>query len=218
MKVLENGVDEQARVAAAQRDPSRFADLYESNFGRVYAYIARRVVNRHDAEDLAAEVFHEALRNLGRYEWRGLPFAAWLLGIAAHLLADRWRYVARRQAVFDEWGNGEGWNGDGRNKDGRNEDGRIGDAANRAIPDPASVGPRITDAKIEESAMLSELVEELPADQRLVVLRRFVDQKSVREIADELRRSEGAVKQLQFRALQNLRSRMRSRHDESIPN
>jgi RNA polymerase sigma-70 factor (ECF subfamily) len=202
LKVLEHEVDEQVLVAAAQRDPSRFGDLYESNFGRVYAYIARRVANRHDAEDLTAEVFHEALRNLRRYEWRGLPFAAWLLGIAAHLLADRWRHVARRQTVFDDWGS---------------EDGRNGDAASRTAPDPASVGPRITDAKIEESAMLSQLVDELPADQRLVVLRRFVEQKNVREIADELRRSEGAVKQLQFRALQNLRLRMRSRHVESIP-
>jgi RNA polymerase sigma-70 factor, ECF subfamily len=185
LKVLENRADEQQLVTAAQRDPARFAELYESNFDRLYGYIARRVTNRDDAEDLTAEVFHEALRNLSRYEWRGLPFAAWLLGIAAHVLADRWRHVARRQSVFDD----------------RNES---------AIVDQLC----LTDPKIEESAMVSQLVNDLPADQHLVVVRRFLDQKSVREIAVELGRSEGAVKQLQFRALQTLRTRIRSCHVE----
>ncbi len=57
--------------------------------------------------------------------------------------------------------------------------------------------------------MLFELVERLPDDQRLVITRRFVDQKSIREIAQEIGRSEGAVKQLQFRALENLRGQVR---------
>ena len=201
MKVLENGVDEQLLVAAAQRDPSRFAELYESNFGRVYAYIARRVSNRHDAEDLTAEVFHEALRNLARFEWRGLPFAAWLLGIAAHLLADRWRRAAKRPAIVGQ--------------DLEHPDNDPGHTA-RTILDPRRIGTRITDPKIEECAMLYQLVDELPADQRFVVVGRFVDQKSVREIADELGRSEGAIKQLQFRALQNLRVRIGCCHVESV--
>lgn len=194
MRVAENETDEHFLVAAAQRDPARFAELYEANFSRVYAYIARRVEHRHDAEDLTAEVFHEALRNLRRFEWRGLPFAAWLLGIAAHLLADRWRHAARRQLVLaDSFDCGDKGNGDAR----------------RTL-DPGG------DPKIEQSAMLYGLVDDLPRDQRLVVLRRFVEQKSVREIAAELGRSEGAIKQLQFRALQNLRMQIGSSHAESV--
>ncbi len=60
--------------------------------------------------------------------------------------------------------------------------------------------------------MLFQLVDSLPPDQRLVIARRFVDQRSIREIAAELGRSEGAVKQLQFRALHTLRTHMRSHH------
>jgi RNA polymerase sigma-70 factor (ECF subfamily) len=52
-------------------------------------------------------------------------------------------------------------------------------------------------------------VDTLPADQRHVIVRRFVGQKSLREIATELERSEGAIKQLQLRALQNLRDRIK---------
>jgi DNA-directed RNA polymerase specialized sigma24 family protein len=56
--------------------------------------------------------------------------------------------------------------------------------------------------------MLFQLVDRLPADQRCVIIRRLVEQRSTREIAGELRRTEGAVKQLQFRALENLRARI----------
>src|SRR5215469_18543747 len=86
---------ERLLVEAAQQDPSRFSELYEKNFHRVYAFVARRVRDREEAEDITAEVFHEALRSLGRFQWRGAPFAAWLLRIAANTLADRWQRAAR---------------------------------------------------------------------------------------------------------------------------
>jgi RNA polymerase sigma-70 factor (ECF subfamily) len=66
---------------------------------------------------------------------------------------------------------------------------------------------------LERQVMLFQLVHRLPLDQRLVILRRFVDQKSTREIAAEIGRTEGAVKQLQFRALQGLRASMRRHHE-----
>ncbi len=67
--------------------------------------------------------------------------------------------------------------------------------------------------QVERRAMLFQLVERLPDDQRLVIQRRFVDGKSVREISQELGRSEGAVKQLQFRAMETLRDTVRSNHE-----
>jgi len=66
---------ERLMIEAAQKDPRRFAELYEANFERIYAFIVRRVQDRHEAEDLTAEVFHHALANLSRFEWRGVPFA-----------------------------------------------------------------------------------------------------------------------------------------------
>ena len=177
LKLLETAMDEERQIAAAQRDPADFGELYENNFDRIYAFIARRVPSRQDAEDLTAEVFHEALRTLARFEWKGVPFAAWLLGIAGNRLADRWRRFAKQSEVSqNDW-------------------------------DETGV-----DARTEENLMLFQLVDELPSDQRLVICRRFIDQKSLREIAHELGRSEGAIKQLQFRALQSLRTQMRSRY------
>src|SRR5215831_421557 len=82
---------ERLLIEAAQKDPGRFAELYEANFERVYAFIVRRVQGRDEAEDLTAEVFHHALANLPRFEWRGVPFAVWLFRIASNAIADAWK-------------------------------------------------------------------------------------------------------------------------------
>jgi RNA polymerase sigma-70 factor (ECF subfamily) len=160
-------------VEAAQRDPRRFAELYEINFERVYAFIARRVQNRQEAEDLTSDVFHRALANLGRFEWRGVPFAAWLLAIARNAIADQSKRAARDRNL-------------------------------PSLDDPAEVDLE----EIELHARLFRLVGQLSPDQRRVIVLRFAEEKSIREIAQELERSEGAVKQLQFRALENLRKHM----------
>src|SRR5437588_10325115 len=87
--------EERLLVEAAQKDPARFVDLYEVHFERVYAFIARRVRDRGTAEDLTSEVFHKALANIATYEWRGAPFGAWLIRIAANAVADESKRSSR---------------------------------------------------------------------------------------------------------------------------
>jgi RNA polymerase sigma-70 factor (ECF subfamily) len=169
--------DDRRLVDAAKKDPSRFAELYELNFTRVYAYIARRVGDRDVAQDLTADVFHKALANLHAFEWRGVPFAGWLLRIASNMIADR-------------------------SKRGTKE------ITGQDIPDRPDLDKRPKLEEADRSARLFSLVDQLPQDQRRVIALRFSEEKSIREIAQALGRSEGAVKQLQFRALQSLRDRM----------
>ena len=173
MKALNKEADERLLVEAAQRSPAHFAELYQRNVYQVYAYVAVRVYSREEAEDITSEVFHHALANIKHFEWRGAPFAAWLIRIAANAVTDRWRLKARE----------------------------VGNPAVEAAQDLRMEG-------IEQRAALFQLVGRLPEDQRRVIVARFVEQKSIREIANELHRSEGAVKQLQFRALERLRADM----------
>ena len=78
--------------------------------------------------------------------------------------------------------------------------------ASRESGDPVpDAGDDSSMEEIERRAMLYRMVNTLPADQRRVVLLRFTEQQSIREIAEAIGRTEGAVKQLQFRALQTLR-------------
>jgi RNA polymerase sigma-70 factor, ECF subfamily len=91
LTVASQKVDERQLIEAAQRDPRYFAELYQRHFHRVYAYVAHRVGNRQEAEDVTSEVFQRALQNLPRFEWRDVPFIVWLLRIAANSVTDRWR-------------------------------------------------------------------------------------------------------------------------------
>src|SRR5207253_6846163 len=93
---------ERLLVQAAQIDPSRFAELYDKHFERVYAFVARRVRNRDLAEDLTSDVFHKTLAALPRFDWRGIPFAVWLLRIAANVVTDQWKQAARSEEHTSE--------------------------------------------------------------------------------------------------------------------
>jgi len=172
--------DERRLVEAAQNDPAKFDALYELQFERVYAFVASRVRDRASAEDVTSEVFHKALANLASYEWRGVPFAAWLLRIAANAIVDHAKRAAREFPAPDD------------------------------PPEPANdlVVQASEMRAIEHRAQLFRLVEQLPAIQKQVVLDRFVEQRSIKEIAQRLGKTEGAVKQLQLRAVQNLRAQM----------
>jgi RNA polymerase sigma-70 factor, ECF subfamily len=169
------GADERLLVEAAQRDPARFAELYEAHFGRVYAYVVRCVRGRSEAEDVTSEVFQQALANLARFEWRGVPFAAWLFRIARNAIADRAKRAARERGT--------------------------------RAPEPTE-DPEPGLERVEDLARLYRRVRELPEDQRRVIEMRFAEEKSIGQIAVELMRSEGAVKQLQYRAVQSLRESM----------
>jgi RNA polymerase sigma-70 factor (ECF subfamily) len=168
---------ERRLVEAAQKDPSSFADLYEENFERVYAFVAWRVRDRDRAEDLTSDTFHKALAALPRFDWRGIPFSAWLLRIASNVVADHWKQSGRE--VLQE-------------------------------PPDLGVDPNLDE--VEDCARLFQQVEQLPDDQKHVIYMRFAEGKSIREIAQEMKRTEGAIKQLQFRGLETLRAQLGEQH------
>lgn len=163
---------ERRLVQAAQQDAARFADLYEAHFDAVYAFVVRRVRDRAHAEDLTSDVFHKALAALPNFDWRGVPFGAWLFRIAANVVADHWKRSARE--------------------------------AN----DPPELYTEQEFEKAGDCARLFRMVDTLPKDQQRVIRMRFSEGHSIREIASLLKKSDGAVKQLQFRALANLRAHL----------
>jgi RNA polymerase sigma-70 factor (ECF subfamily) len=180
-----NQAEERRLVEAAQREPARFVELYDSYFHLVYAYVARRVRHRAETEDLTAEVFRRALQSLPRFKWTGAPFGAWLFRIASNMIADHAKTAAREGKLAS------------------------GDSVfSSTVGVPAGSEQQTDLEECERRAELFRMVDELAEDQRRVVLMRFAEDKSIGEIAGELGRSEGAVKQLQFRALENLRRRI----------
>lgn len=183
---LDGSVDEGELVAAAKEDPAEFGALYELYVDRVYRYAYRRVGTHHDAEDVTAQTFQQALAALPKYEWRGLPFGAWLFRIAANVINRRGRTGNREIAV---------------------EDVAVFSFQEALDDDPMD---RVTRDELAEE--LNALIETLPADQQRVLVLKFSHGLKNREIGDLMGRSEGAVKQLVHRALVNLRTRFKHEH------
>lgn len=146
--------------------------------------------DRAQAEDLTAQTFLQALRSLPRYQRRGVPIRYWFYRIAANLIADLRRAPSIVQARFGQ--------GDEDEREGG------GCVLLRNLPDPHA---EAAIAAWERDEDLLRLLEDLTAEQRLVMQLRFAEDWSIGEIAARMARSEGAVKALLCRGLRQLRGR-----------
>jgi RNA polymerase sigma-70 factor (ECF subfamily) len=190
MDVRENGVaaaplpkrrDDNGRVRvlvgrAQGGDRLALEELYLLHFDRIYSYLHMSVGSRHDAEDLTTQTFVKMLEAIGRFQWRSVPFSAWLFRIAHNLAMDHFRANRRWQPEEEvpEAAQGE-----------------ENSAEEQAL---ASLG---------QTSMLT-LIERLSPEQRQVLTLKFVFRFSNAEAAAILGKTDGAVKSLQHRALASL--------------
>jgi RNA polymerase sigma-70 factor, ECF subfamily len=168
-------------VDRAQRgDRPALEELYLLHFDRIYSYLHMSVGSRHDAEDLTTQTFVRMLETIRRFEWRSVPFSAWLLRIAHNLAMDHFRTNRRWQPEehVPESAHGE-----------------ESSAEEQAL------------AAIGQTSLLT-LIERLSPEQRQVLALKFVYRFSNGEAAAILGKTEGAVKSLQHRALASLERRV----------
>lgn len=167
---------------AAGGDEEAAGTLFDEYHPRVYAYALAKLRKPADAEDVASETFARVLRDLDKFRWRGAGFEAWLFRIAANLVVDHTR-VGARETPSEE----------------APED-RIAtaelDPADRVVSD-------------ESAREIKGLLGELAPEQREVLLLRFAGGLDTNEAGRVLGKKANAVRQLQFRALENLREMMR---------
>lgn len=170
--------DEVALVEMAKTDPGSFGILYERYVGRIYGYIYYRTGNRAEAEDLTAKTFYRALRNVGRYTDRGVPFSAWLYRIAHNLVANWHRDRSRRNVIsLDQL-----------------------HSASAGGPTPERLAEQNHDAR-----HLLKVIGGLPSERQQLLILKFVEQLSNAEIGAVMGRTEGAIKSLYHRTLLALR-------------
>jgi RNA polymerase sigma-70 factor, ECF subfamily len=179
---------ERRLVGAAQAgDLEALSTLYDTHINQVYRYALARLGNVHDAEDVAEEIFLKMLNGLPGYEWRKIPFAAWLMRIARNEVIN----FARR--------NGK-----------RAQDGELPeDLVDRRNHDPAEETERIL--ALED---LRTAVSQLPEAQRDVIILRFASGLSVADTAKALGKNENNVKVLQHKAMQRLQVLMSPKYPE----
>jgi RNA polymerase sigma-70 factor, ECF subfamily len=171
--------DESELIARAKRDSREFGLLYERYMDRIYRYIYRRVGDHESAEDLTAQTFQQALAALPSYEWRGVPFSAWLYRIAGNLVI-RHRRVNAREVCMEHVE-------------------RIVDERH-AFDDPL-------DAVLQQANndQLYRALQRLSSDQRRALALKYSHGLKNHEVGAMMNRSEGGIKQLVHRAMIVLR-------------
>jgi len=170
-------------IKKAQRgDAKAFGDLYESHAPGVFRYLYAHLNSRMDAEDLTGEVFLKAWQTLPKYIERGVPFLAFLFRIARNALVDHYRQSNRLEPKSPE------------------------DMDGYKVED--SSGPvELVGNQMEHQQILRKL-SKLRPDYQSVLTLRFFGELSPEETAQVMKRSVGAVRVLQHRALCALREEL----------
>ncbi len=182
---------ESTRVAAlvelAQAgDAEAFGQIYELYVDTIYRYVYVRVGSAALAEDITAETFVRALRRIDSFTWQGRDIAAWFITIARNLVTDHRRSSRfRLEVTTDELVGAE----------------QVATAAGTTVPASGPEDEALTRAR---DRRLVDAVKGLRPDQQECLVLRFFQELSVAETAKALGRSEGAVKQLQLRAVRAL--------------
>jgi RNA polymerase sigma-70 factor (ECF subfamily) len=162
-------------------DAEAFGQLYLLHLERIYRYVYYRVGTASEAEDLTEHVFLKAWEAVGRYESRGLPFAAWLYRMAHNAVIDHYRASRPTTPI----------------------DGSFDLEDEKQSPTDAVM------AGVDREE-LRRAIQRLSHDQQQVVVMRFVEGLSHADVAQLLGKSEGAVRVIQHRALRAMGRYLRS--------
>jgi RNA polymerase sigma-70 factor (ECF subfamily) len=166
-------------VARAQAgDPEAFGALYDRYVDVVYRYVFYRVSNKSLTEDMVSETFLRALRRITSFTWQGRDFGAWLVTIARNLIADHYKSSRYKVEVT---------------------------TADMLDADRATDGPEDEVLDAMTNVTLLEAVKMLGAEQQECVVLRFLQGFSVTETALAMGKTDGAIKALQYRAVQSLK-------------
>jgi len=167
---------EESLVRRAQkRDQEAFAQIYEEHFDKIYRYLALRIGNETEAEDMTQQVFLNALQSISSFRWKGVPFSAWLFRIAHNQAVDYFRKRKRTAVPLDE-----------------------------SLASNDNTPQRLAEHKLDIEQLLSA-TKQLTEAQREVISLRFTSELSIAEVAKVMGKSQGAVKALQHSAIVALR-------------
>lgn len=177
-------------------EPSAFVELHVRYLDRVFGYVLRCVPRREDAKDITCEVFIVAFQSVSKFQ--GNPsLLGWLFGIARRKVADYFRRTKQRPEILET----------------------------DLPPDqPSSFAEvewtdELPDELLEREEVAQALrwaVAQLPEAQREAILLHYIDELSIREIAQVMRRSEDAVKALLRRAKATLLSLLAPEYGKDI--
>jgi RNA polymerase sigma-70 factor (ECF subfamily) len=169
--------EEKLIYSAVQGDPSAFGSLYDHYHPMIYRFVMLKVSSREEAEDITHHVFLSAWQKIKTYNHRGHPFSSWLYQIARNQVIDHYR--ARKNDV----------------------------SLDKLDPE-SSIIPAAATFDLSTKLQLERVhgaIKELKPDYQDVIIMRFVEDLPLKETAAALKKSEGAIKLIQHRAVKELK-------------
>ena len=165
---------------AKNGDSKAISDLYNQYKPIIFNYLFHRCGDIHIAEGLTTEVFIRMITNLPKYKKSKVPFQVWLFKIARNLMIDHYRLTKKYQYV----------------------------ELNENLVS-SSESPETNVERNMEVEKLRRAIQKLTDDQSDVIILRFIAEMPISEVAHVMKKSEGAVKMLQNRAIQALNQLMK---------
>jgi RNA polymerase sigma-70 factor (ECF subfamily) len=169
-------LEEYSVLEKSRKDPQAFSVLYEKYFDRIFNFIYRQTDDEDLTADLTSQAFLIALKNVEKYQFRGVPFSAWLYKIASNEVNKHYRKKSRTK-VFSI------------------EEVRVRELIEQANEE--------YDEDVVQRLM--HFLKELPTEMLQVLELRFFEDKDFREIAFILDITESGAKMRTYRALDRLR-------------
>ncbi len=171
-------------IRAAQQDPRAFRPLYQRYYEQIFRYIFRRCEEEAEAADICSQVFLKALKQLPKYENRGLPFSAWLYRIASNEISMFYRRQKKQRVVSADTS-----------------------LFRELADDSVGEGQERQSLEIKEQ-QLRKLLKTLKPEELSLIEWRFFEQRPFAEIASLLEISEANAKMRTYRLLTKLRKKM----------
>ncbi len=172
-------------IKAAQFNVLAFKVLYERYFETVFKFVYRRTTDNELTNDLCAQIFIKAIDNIKQYQFKGVPFSAWLIRIASNEVAQHYRNTQKLRVVsVDDF------------------------SLMSIIDEPLSSDKE--DWMKALSAVLQTLNEQ---DMQLIELR-FFEQRSFKEVAEIMQLTESNAKVRTYRTLQRLKEKILLEHSK----
>ncbi|MBC7861985.1 MAG: sigma-70 family RNA polymerase sigma factor [Bacteroidia bacterium] len=167
---------EQVHVEAAKRDPNFFAPLYNKYYKQIFGYVYQRMDDKETAFDVTSQVFLKALTNIGKYEFKGVPFASWLYRIAQSEVYQCFRDKKAKRTV------------------------------NADVGDLKFLFEEIEESYYEDyTPKVMKLIKELPEDELKLIEMRFFEKRQFKEIAEIMDITENNAKVKLYRILERIK-------------
>ena len=177
--------EDEMLVSAAREDTEAMGRLYDKYYSEIVGYIYHCTFDSTITEDLTSNVFLAALRHIGRYKWRQIPFRVWLYRIATNEVRMYWRRQKRVSAISLQ-----------PDSSSQQEQNRELESSNPSAGDSVAAS--------EEYRLVHKALLELRMKYRTVIILRYYEGKAIAEICEITGRKEGTVKSQLHRGLAKL--------------